>query len=170
MGPLLKIKSLFILSFVTLILLSSCEEPVKVKTIEIPITLSGDMLFEGANSLQNDAQVTLKRIFETSKLRPNQISGIQIGSVEMLIENNLRPIIENFSLQLVSNNFEMTTLGAINPIPEGKVAKLNLAEAKDIFPYLQDDGATWVLDANLSEDHFDKLSVSGNLTFTIEYN
>ncbi|MEM9051167.1 MAG: hypothetical protein AAGC47_03850 [Bacteroidota bacterium] len=154
--------------FILLLGLVSCSAPNQTKEAALSIELNGEMLFEGANSLQANGEM-LSQILEVAELTADQISGIQIGSAEITMNENSRRIIENLSLQLVSNNQEMTTLGALNPLPAGNVATLKMAEAADILPYLKDEGLTWVLDVNLTEDHFDELSVTGKFTFIVEY-
>jgi hypothetical protein len=70
----------------------------------------------------------------------------------------------------VSNNHSLITVGTLSPLTQDPVSlDLNVAEDIDLMPYLADEGCTWVLDLNLSEDNMDKMTVNGTLNLSVEY-
>ncbi|MCA1752185.1 MAG: hypothetical protein LC670_10415 [Flavobacteriales bacterium] len=79
-------------------------------------------------------------------------------------------ITESLLLQVVSNNKSLVTAGTLSPLTEDAASlDLNVAEDIDLMPYLSDEGCTWVLDLNLSEDFMDEMTVNGTLTLRVEY-
>jgi hypothetical protein len=99
----------------------------------------------------------------------NNLSAIGVGKAIIELTGDQAAITESLLLQIVSNNQEMTTLGTLSPLPNGTKFELRLAEEIDLLPYLNDEGATWVLDLNLTEDFLDEMQVKGKLALTIKY-
>jgi hypothetical protein len=71
---------------------------------------------------------------------------------------------------MVSNNESLKTIGTLSPLTDPGALKLNLAEKSDILPFLRDQGATWVLDLNISEDYPDALDLKASVSLRVEYN
>ena len=62
----------------------------------------------------------------------------------------------------------MITLGTLNPLPEGAIVNLKLAEEIDLKPYLEDSGCTWVLDLNLSGDA-NEMAIKSKIKLVVNY-
>jgi hypothetical protein len=149
--------------------LSSCGPAVSTQPIEIEISLSGDMLFEGANSLQFVATDQLEAIAESLELDIAAIENVKVSNVLIELDEASRPITESLLLQIVSDNQELVTIGTLNPLPEEKALALSLAEDTSILPYLKDAGTVWVLDLNITEDYMAEMIVIGKLKLIVEY-
>lgn len=158
--------------FVVLIglVLSACGPTVSEETVNVDMKLVGDMLFEGANSLQYSGDNQLAEIAKDLGVGAESVRGVNISAVSIELNEYSRPITESLLLQVVSDNQELKTIGTLSPLPEGSVFKLALAEDTSILDYLKDSGMTWVLDLNLNEDHMDEMEVAGKLSLNVEYN
>lgn len=128
------------------------------RVISATTLLSGEMLFEGANTLQGDLGM-LRSELEKHGISAESIKGAKLTGVEFDMEGDDASITESMLFQIVSDNFSLKSLGSINPVPVGNLIRINMAEDTEITDYLQDEGATWVLDLNLSEDHMDGMEV-----------
>lgn len=146
----------------------SCTKTQKVEK-NLETVVSGEMLFSGPNSLQAPLAITANSLSEefgtfSSTLRSIGISGVQISLAE-----NQAEITESLLLQIVSDNNKMMALGTLSPLESGTSFDLSVAEEIDILPFIKDEGATWVLDVNLSEDVMEEMTASVSLQLTINY-
>ena len=78
-------------------------------------------------------------------------------------------LIQDFSLQLVSNTSEMKKVAFINPIPTGKKEiPLTIAQEQDgIDEIFSKEEFTALLDANFSKDVETNIAFKAKLTFNI---
>lgn len=145
----------------------ACGPQEKLKSVSSEMELSGSMLFEGANTLQGDASGELSKIMETSGLGVSEIEGVHVSGVTINVPHKTEQLFESFLLQIVSDKNDLMTIGTLSPLPKGNTFQLTLAEETDVLKFLQDEGVTWVLDSNFSEDYLDDISVMCQLTYDI---
>ncbi len=157
--------SLFLLAF----WLVSCGPTTKNESIEIELQLTGDMLFEGANTLQFSGENQLEKVGGTLSVDVDAIKNVSVSAVALELDDSSKEITESLLLQLVSDNQELITIGTLSPLPDGNDISLSLAENTSILSYLTDEGVTWVLDLNINEDHMDEMIVTGTLTLSVDY-
>lgn len=127
------------------------------------------MLFEGPNTLQGEGSLNLETLAENIGSDLKGIKSIKAAKAKLGMEPAQQSITESVLLQVVSNNQDLKTVGTLNPIPESGVLRLNMAENLDLLPYFKDEGMTWVLDLNLSEDHMDAMQAKGEVSLIVEY-
>lgn len=162
-------KSPFLLFFAA-VLVSACAETAVDETFETSLILTGDMLFEGSNTLQAPAAVTPDEIAEHAGTVTKNLKKIGVAEVVMRMDDPQAKITESLLLQIVSDNNSLATVGTLSPLTAPGMLELNVSERIDLLPYLNDQGTTWVLDLNISEDHTDEMTVNGQITFRTEYN
>lgn len=134
------------------------------------LRLSGDMLFEGSNTLQMPAEMSPAKIAEKLSVEVKNLKKIGVSKASLSMRDDQAAITESLLLQVVSNNKSLVTAGTLSPLTEDASSlDLNVAEDIDLLPYLSDEGCTWVLDLNLSEDFMDEMTVNGTLTLRVEY-
>lgn len=155
--------------FILLLGLSSCQTTAVNNELSLSFTLSGEMLFSGANTLQAPMQADASSLARQLNLEAEHLKSVSVSRATITMSAENAAITESLLLQVVSNNNDLTTLGTLSPLPEGTEFELQLAEEIDLLPYLQDAGGTWVLDANLAEDHLDVLEVPAALNLEITY-
>ena len=151
------------------ILLSSCGPSASTETVDIQLKLAGEMLFEGANTLQFSGESHLKELADELGAEIGDIKNVAVSSAVLNLDDSSREITESLLLQLVSDNQMLITIGTLSPLPSGNAMTLSLAEDTSILPYLKDDGLTWVLDLNINEDQMDEMNVLGTLSLTVDY-
>lgn len=157
------------LALALLPLLIACQSTVSDNSQELKVALSGDMLFEGANTLQGKGDLDLSSLAESLGVSSEAITKVGISSVEMNIQQENRGIVESLLFQVVSNNQELSSVASLSPLPETGVLKLNVAEEVNLLPYMKDEGLTYVLDLNISEDHMDEMMAKAKLALVVEY-
>jgi hypothetical protein len=158
---------IFILLFA--LQLYSCAPSTERKSVDIDFNLSGDMLFEGANTLQFSGESQLEVITSELALNSEALENAVVSSAVLTLDDPTKAITESLLLQVVSNNNELITIGTLSPLPEGNEMTLTLAEETSILDYLTDEGLTWVLDLNLTEDHMAEMNISAAVSLNIDY-
>jgi len=161
-------RNLFIASLL-LVVLAGCQTLAVNEETSIPLQLSGEMLFEGSNTLQMASVTTPEALAQSLSVETSQIKEVGVASARIEFPAEEAKIAESLLLQIVSNNRDLVTIGTLSPLPSGTSFDLKLAENIDLLPYFKDEGCTWVLDVNLSEDLMDDLSVAGSLRLQIRY-
>lgn len=156
------------LSAALLLLTISCAT-VEQAEHSIEISLDGEMLFSGANTFQTPMMISEADLLKAANLPSSQIKSLGVKSVEVMLDSTQRAIMESVLLQVVSDNQEMISVGTKSPLPSGTNFELSLAEEIDLLPYANDKGATWVLDANLTEDYMDAMSINARINLLINY-
>lgn len=155
--------------FIIVLWLFSCAPSTKNESVETELPLSGEMLFEGANSLQYSSEDQLAEIAGEVGVAEEYLRSVTISDVTIKLDDLSRPITESLLLQVVSDNQELVTIGTLNPLPEGQVFTLSLADDTSILKYLKDSGTTWVLDLNITEDYMDEMTIGAILILNIDY-
>jgi hypothetical protein len=149
-------------------LLMGCAKTTSVEK-EISTTVSGEMLFSGPNSLQAAVTLDPASLAEELNVSPDDLKRIRVSGIKITLSDDQAAIAESLLLQIVSNNNEMTSLGTLSPLENGTTFELNLAEESDLLPFIQDEGATWVLDVNLSDDIMDEMKATADIQITINH-
>ncbi len=153
-----------VLSVIIAAIAFSCS-PSEVKLVQAePFEVSGEFLFEGPNTLQASnafSAETLQKLAQ-SDAAP---TSIKVTKATFQLNGLNAKTIESATLQIVSNNHDMISLGTVSAISGNEVV-LNMAEETDVTNYLADEGATWILDVNLTQD-YDELYLPLQLEFAI---
>jgi len=157
-----------IIFFLSLIVIASCSADLSQIEVDKSLMLTGDMLFEGANSLTMMNDQDLISLIETDGLESDQVVSVGLSEAKITMSSGDQSIAESPLLQIVSDNNKIITLGTLSPLPEGKILNLKLAEEIDLKPYLEDSGCTWVLDLNLGGDA-DDMAVKSLLKLVVNY-
>jgi hypothetical protein len=155
--------SLLLLFFIT-----ACTSTTSVEK-GVTTTLSGEMLFSGPNSLQAPVSTTAQGLAKDLEIEASDISSIGVSDIQISLADEQAGIAESLLLQIVSNKNEMVALGTLSPLEDGTSFDLNVAEDINLLPFMKDEGATWVLDVNLSDDIMDEMKATADLTLTINY-
>jgi hypothetical protein len=158
-----------ILFFILLLGFWSCTDPAEEKEIIVDLDLKGEMLFEGANTLQMDAADVLGEIGGKLGVERDNIRSVKVKEIQLNLSDEARSYTESLLFQVVSNTEELKSLGTLNPLQEGNAQRLSSAEDSEILPYLKDQGTTFVLDLNITEEMVDEMKVLGNLKLKVEY-
>ena len=155
-------------SLLILILMSACTSTVNTEK-RIRTTVSGEMLFSGPSSLQAPVSNSASALAEELNIDVADLSSIGVSAIEISLADEQAKVAESLLLQIVSNNNEMTALGTLSPLKGGTSFDLKVAEEIDLLPFMKDEGATWVLDVNLSEDIMDEMQATADLTLRINH-
>ncbi len=147
----------------------SCQSYTTDESEVINLDLTGEMLFEGSNTLQMRAVTKPSQIAEKLAIKEENLKHIAVSKAILKMEEEEAGIAESLLLQIVSDHNDLTTIGTLNPLPEGKEFELSLAGEIDLLPYLKDSGCTWVLDMNINNDFMDEMHVKGALNLKIDY-
>ena len=149
------------------IFLFSCKNQ-KVTSIElnnVQLTAEGPY-YEGPNSFQEIILNTLKN----NNINPESVEKIELTSAILIMPDSIEDgLIQDFSLQLVSNTSEMKKVAFVNPIPAGKKEiPLTIAQEQDgIDEIFSKEEFTALLDANFSKDVETNIAFKAKLTFNI---
>jgi len=155
-------------SLLLLFLMAACTSTTSVEK-SVATTLSGEMLFSGPNSLQAPVETRADALAGDLGIEATDLSSVGISAIQISLSDEQAGIAESLLLQIVSNNNEMVALGTLSPLEGGTSFDLNVAEEINILPFMKDEGATWVLDVNLSEDIMDEMKATADLTLRINY-
>ncbi len=147
----------------------ACQSTVSDNSQQVTVALSGEMLFEGANTLQGAAGLDINSLAENLGVKAESITKVGISTVAMNMQEESRSIVESLLFQVVSNTQELSSVASLSPMPAEGVVNLNVAEEVNLLPYLQDEGFTWVLDLNISEDYMDEMLVKAKVGLIVEY-
>lgn len=154
-----------------LIILYGCSQ-INEKEIESKaISLSGDFLFSGPNTLQSSEILSLPPYVEELGIDGEEnIVAVYPASITVSFANAEEAAnIESILLQIVSDDLEMTSVGTLSPMPEGQVqVQLNVSPELDLLPYLGDPSTVVIADVNLKED-MDALSIDMQMNLKFKY-
>ena len=158
-------KILFISLFV--IILFSCKNQTgtRIELNDVKLTAEGPY-FEGPNSFQCKILNTLK----INNINPENVDKIVLASAILILPDSIEGgLIQDFSLQLVSNSSEMKKVAFINPIPTGKKEiELTVAQEQEgINEIFSKEEFTTLLDANFSKDFETNIQFKAKLKFNI---
>ncbi len=157
-----------IICFLGILALASCSAELSQLETEQNLLLKGEMLFEGPNTLTASSNTDLITLIEGAGLETGQVESVEVSKAIITLNAEGQSMAESLLLQIVSDNQELITVGTLNPLPEGKIMNLQLAEEMDLKPYLDDSGCTWVLDLNLNSDA-DQMAVKSKLNLVVNY-
>lgn len=150
-------------------LFMACQNTVQDKSQKFSFAMSGDMLFAGSNTLQGEGEINLQNLAENMGINVDAIKSVKVSAAKVGLSPAHQKFTESVLLQVLSNNVEMASIGTLNPVPESGTLELSLAEDVDLKPYLEDEGMTWVLDINISEDYMDVMPAKGEVQLIIDY-
>lgn len=135
------------------------------------ISLSGEFLFSGPNTLQSSETMSL----------PPYVDELGIKSEDNIVEVHPASVIVSFNsakdaanvesilLQIVSDDLEMTSIGTLSPLPAGESqVKLNVSPELDLLPYLGDPSTVVIADVNLKDD-MDALTIDAKMNMNFKY-
>jgi hypothetical protein len=159
-------KKLLFLTLLSLVLFS-CKNS-KITSIELKdITLDSEgPYYEGPNSFQ----ATLSNVLKSNNINPESLEKIVLKSAVVTLPDSMESgLIQDFSLQLVSNSSEMKKVAFINPTPTGKktIELIVAKEQDDIAGIFSKEEFTALLDANFSKDLETNLEFKIKLTFDV---
>ena len=159
-------KKLLFLTLLSLVLFS-CKNS-KITSIELKdITLASEgPYYEGPNSFQ----ATLSNVLKSNNINPESLEKIVLKSAVVTLPDSMESgLIQDFSLQLVSNSSEMKKVAFINPIPTGKKEiELTVAQEQEgINEIFSKEEFTTLLDANFSKDFETNIQFKAKLKFNI---
>lgn len=149
-------------------LMMSCAKTTSTEKAILTV-LSGDMLFSGPNSLQASIDISATALAEDLNISASSLKSVDVSGIHISLNEQQASLAESLLLQVVSDNNEMTALGTLSPLNSGMDFDLKVAEEVDILPFLQDQGATWVLDINLSDDVMDRMEATAEILLTLNY-
>ena len=159
-------KKLLFLSFFVIILFSCKNQSVtSIELNDVNVTAEGPY-FEGPNSFQCKILNTLK----INNINPENVDKIVLASAILILPDSIEDgLIQDFSLQLVSNSSEMKKVAFINPIPTGKKEiELTVAQEQEgINEIFSKEEFTTLLDANFSKDFETNIQFKAKLKFNI---
>lgn len=131
------------------------------------ITLSAEgPYFEGPNTFQS----AVKDVLKNNNINPEKVENVLLTSATIFLPDSIEEgVIQDLSLQMVSNNSDMKKVAFINPLPSNqKEIALTLATEQDgLNKIFKSDDFIMLLDANLKKDMETSLNFKANLTFKI---
>ncbi len=122
--------------------------------------------FEGPNTFQ----AAIKGVLKNNNINPEKLEGVTLTSATITLPDSIEEgVIQDLSLQLVSNQSDMMKVGFINPLPSNqKEITLTVASEQDgLNKIFSSDDFILLLDANLKKDMEATLNFKANLTFKI---
>lgn len=149
------------------IFLASCENTKSIEK-EIPLEFSEEMLFEGANSLQMSANMTLADLAASLNIPAENIKSIGVSAADIQVTDEQNSSIESLLLQVVSNNQDLISIGTLSPVEKSGNLSLSIAQEVDLLPYLN-DACTYVLDVNIANEDMSALNLEGVLKLNVIY-
>lgn len=122
--------------------------------------------FEGPNTFQS----AVKDVLKNNNINPEKVENVLLTSATIFLPDSIEEgLIQDLSLQMVSNNSDMKKVAFINPLPSNqKEIALTLATEQDgVNKIFSSEDFIMLLDANLKKDVETSLSFKANLTFKI---
>jgi uncharacterized protein YcfL len=156
------------LIIIACLIIAACSSPDSAE-LETEVVLRGEMLFAGANTLQGSAVTVMDELASKLTVEKDDIRSVRVKNATVVLDQGDEGITESALLQIVSDGIELKSLGTFSPVEGARKLELSMAEDTDVGQYLNDEGATWVLDVNLSEDHLEEMETKAILDFIVEY-
>lgn len=158
-----------LLAIMVLILIGGCTSR-EISTQQLSgLSVSGEFLFEGPNTLQGEIGKRIDDIAKDTGLAVDEIKAIYATSAFISFRpDSLQPIVESALLQVVSDELSLVSIATKNPFPAQGEVSLEVNTEQDILPYLQDPSSTLVVDANITKD-LDELQASLQIDLIIEH-
>jgi hypothetical protein len=131
------------------------------------ITLSAEgPYFEGPNTFQS----AVKDVLKNNNINPEKVENVLLTSATIFLPDSIEDgVIQDLSLQMVSNNSDMKKVAFVNPLPSNqKEVELTVATEQDgLNKIFINDDFIILLDANLKKDIEATFNFKANLTFKI---
>ena len=170
----MKLTKFNVLTLLMLLFIAACSPP---KTESTSISVTADAVgpfFMGVNSLTADYQVELSSLVEAQNLDPKKLKEVKLTSIKIQLTDDAgmeMVDINSASLQIVSDNVEMTSIAVKNPInEEGLSTNLNVSEEAEISEYFKQDYFTLVLDLDFKDDSYvEELAANLEIDLEISY-
>jgi hypothetical protein len=122
--------------------------------------------FEGPNTFQS----AVKDVLKNNNIDPEKVESVELASATIFLPDSIEDgLIQDLSLQMVSNNSDMKKVAFINPMPSNqKEVALTIATEQDgLNKIFSSDDFIMLLDANLKKDIETTFYFKANLTFKI---
>ncbi|MFT4785551.1 MAG: hypothetical protein ACI9I8_000669 [Cellvibrionaceae bacterium] len=161
--------NILLFSLVHIMLFFSCQQSKEVIVYTSKMTVSGDFLFEGPNTLQGGFNADLVALAEQEEIDESQITAVYLVGIQLAVSpDSLQQTVESALVQLVSDDLSLETAGTINPFTSESSQTLSINTDLDILPYLKDASTQLIVDVNLSGD-LDEVSTHITFEFSITY-
>ncbi len=160
------------LSLFLLFIVFGCGQTNEKQVESKSISLSGEFLFAGPNTLQSTEKMSLPAYVQELGIESEEsIVAVNPASVSITFASPEEAAkVESILLQIVSDDLEMTSVGTLSPIPEGQsTVELNVSPELDLLPYLGDPSTIVIADVNLKED-MDAMSIDAKMNLNFKYN
>lgn len=122
--------------------------------------------FEGPNTFQS----AVKDVLKNNNINPEKVENVLLTSATIFLPDSIEDgVIQDLSLQMVSNNSDMKKVAFINPLPsnQNEIALTLATEQDGLNKIFKSDDFIMLLDANLKKDMETSLNFKANLTFKI---
>ncbi len=122
--------------------------------------------FEGPNTFQ----LAVKDVLKNNNINPEQLEDVILQSATITLPDSIESdVIQDLSLQMVSNNSDMKKIAFVNPLPlNQKEVALTIANEQDgLNKIVHSDDFIILLDVNLRKDMEATFNFKANLTFKI---
>ncbi len=156
--------------FVFLVLLIvGCSSPEQAESTTDTMTVSGEFLFEGPNTLQGEPAFRLAQLAQQLGTTEDKIKSVTVNQTQLTFESDsIQANIESALVQLVSDQLELVSIATKSPIPGSGAVGMEVNSEQDILPYLKDASSTLVVDVNIKGD-MDFLEAKVDFNLTISY-
>ncbi|MFW5760118.1 MAG: hypothetical protein ACOCXH_03955 [Cyclobacteriaceae bacterium] len=162
----------FYLIIIIVSFLFGCQSATEKEIESKKISLSGEFLFAGPNTLQSQEKMSLSPYANELGLESEEkIAEVNPASITVKFANTKEAAnVESILLQMVSEDLEMTSIGTLSPLPEGhNTVQLSVAPEMNLLPYLGDPSSIVIADVNLKED-MDALTIDVQMNLNFKYN
>ncbi|HAA22495.1 MAG TPA: hypothetical protein DCP28_28410 [Cytophagales bacterium] len=164
-------RRLSFLAVAAVFFLASCSSPETTTYTWEDISVSGEFLFSGPNTLQGKpASMPLNDIASKLGIEADDISAVYVNAATIEFEmDTLRGTLESALVQFVANELDLISVATKSPLPATDPVSCDVAEdPEDILPYLQDATTSVVVDVNVAQD-LEVLSAKVTFGLTVEY-
>jgi hypothetical protein len=161
--------NIFIFIIAVALILSSCDNTANQVVQFDDLTVSGEFLFEGPNTLQGSFSISNDDIAKKLSISPENISSVTIESIQTQLPNDSAHVnIESLLVQVVSDDAPLVTLGTISPLAAETIQTLSINSEVNINPYLKTENSTLIVDTNLRSDA-DALTLTVNIGLLVTF-
>jgi hypothetical protein len=136
-----------------LVIVFACSEPQEKAMQLSPVSVSGEFLFEGPNTLQGKLEVNWDAFLAQEQISKDKLSKVYLSNATIdFSPDSLETEIESALLQVVSDELELVSIATKNPLPSAYPVSFDIAQDQDILPYLMDPTAMMIVDVNIASD------------------
>ena len=149
--------------------LVACGSPEVGEYTMDAVSVSGEFLFEGPNTLQGKPDPVLDDLASKLGVAPEDVKAVYLSGANIRFETDtLRETIQSSLVQWVSDDLELVSVATKSPLPATDPVDLEISNEQDILPYLKDPTSSVVVDVNLAQD-LDALTAQVVFVFNVEY-